>query len=142
VVIVGAYLGAGLDQVQAAFGIVADRTQSDAAEGRGTTLLEEENVGLIADDDFGAAATVREERDEVALRAAGGEERGFLAEALGGHLLEAVDGGVFGEHVVAKLGRGHRRAHLGRGQRQRVAAQVNRVHSYGSVGRSSVPARP
>ena len=44
---------------------------------------------------------VRHLGDEVAHRARGDEQAGFLAEQLGGALLERVDGRVVAEHVVA-----------------------------------------
>jgi hypothetical protein len=48
---------------------------------------------------------------QVALRARGHEERGFLAQHLRDARLQGVDGGVVGEDVVAHLGGGHGRAH-------------------------------
>ena len=102
------------------------RVQAEAADEPGAAGLVLDDVRSFADDDlFAALRAVRELRDEVALRAAGDEERGLLAEHLGGHLLQAVDRGVAGEDVVAELSVGDRLAHLRRGQRHGVAAQVD-----------------
>ena len=61
-----------------------------------------------------AAREVGELGDEVALRPAGDEQPGLLAEQLGRALLERVDRRIVAEDVVADLGVGHRAAHLGR----------------------------
>ena len=64
--------------------------------------------------------------DQVALRAAGDEQRRLLAEHRGDPLLQRVDGRVVAEDVVADLGaRPSPRASPAVGPRHRVAAQVD-----------------
>ena len=82
-------------------GLLADREDGRADERGVAAGLVDEDVRLGARDRLLAAAEVRELRDEVALGAAGDEEAGFLAEQLGGALLERVDRGVVAEDVVA-----------------------------------------
>ena len=54
---------------------------------------------------------MREQRQQVGLRAAGREQAGFEAEVAREPLLQRVDGGVFTVDVVADLGAEHRLAH-------------------------------
>ena len=67
----------------------------DMAGGRGDRLLAAGEVGHLG--------------DEVAHRPGRDEQPSFLAEELGRPFLERVDGRIVVEHVVADLGRGHRR---------------------------------
>ena len=52
---------------------------------------------------------------------------GFAAEDFGGASFELVDRGIFAVDVVAYFGRGHGRAHGGRGAGDGVAAQIDYV---------------
>jgi hypothetical protein len=72
-----------------------------------------DDVRLGFRDDLAAALHLRHLADEVAHRAAGHEEAGFLAEELRRALLESDDRRVVAEHVVAELRIGHRAPHLG-----------------------------
>ncbi len=84
------------------------------AEHRGAALLVEEDVGLGVQEDLVAAPRQGVQRDLVGHRAGRAEERGLLAEQLRRALLQAVDGRVVLEDVVADLGLGHGAAHLRR----------------------------
>ena len=110
---------------QRAVGLVLERLRLDAAERRRAAAFPAVGVRHLADDVLVAAAAVAHDRDQVALRAAGHEERRFLAEQRGDPLLQRVDGRIVAEDVVADLGRGHRRAHRRRRPRHGVAAQVD-----------------
>ena len=63
----------------------------------------------------------------IALRAAGDEQARLLAQALGGHRLQALDRRVLLPDVVPHLGAGHRLAHLGRRERERVGAKIDDI---------------
>ena len=52
---------------------------------------------------------------------------GLLAQPLGRHRLQALDGGILVPHVVADFGAGHGLAHLGGRQGQRVGAEIDEV---------------
>ena len=64
----------------------------------------QEGMRLVAQDDLIAAPAVRQHRRQVAHRARGHKQAGLFAQALGGHLLQAVDGGVFAVDIVPHLG--------------------------------------
>ncbi len=105
--------------------VVADGTELNAAEARGAGDLVMQHVRLASHDGLVAATAPGQQRHQVRHGAAGHENSGFLARALGGHAFEPVDRGVLAEDVVADLGLGHGPAHLGRGERHGVAAQVD-----------------
>ena len=105
------------------------RAYHDGEVGR----LVRERVGTVTGDDLAAARHLGHERDEVAHRAAGHEQGGFLAGQLRRALLERDDGRVVAEDVVAQLSLGHRPAHLGRGLGDGVGAQVDEVVGHGGA---------
>ena len=88
----------------------------------------DDQVVLASGDRLLAAREVGHLGDQVAHRATGHEQAGFLVEELGRPFLESVHGRVVAEHVVADLGAGHRATHGGRGVRDGVAAQVDPWH--------------
>ena len=100
----------------------------DAAQCGRSTRLVQKAVAEVAEDDLVAAAAVRQDRNQVAHRPADHQQGRLLAEPLGGHLLEPVDGGVLTEDVVAKLGMVNRLPHLRRGKSYSIAAKINRSH--------------
>ncbi len=105
--------------------IAGDGAQLAAGEGGGHGHLPIQNVGERLADDLLAGLGVNADGDLVAHGAGGNEEGGFPAEDLGGAGFEAVDGGVFGVHIVADLGLGHGGAHGGSGLGDGVTAQVD-----------------
>ena len=111
-----------------AVGLVLERLRLDAAERRRAAAFPAIGVRHLADDVFVAAAAVRHDRHQVALRAAGDEERRFLAEHRGDLFLQRVDARVVAEDVVAHGRFGHRRAHRRGWPGHGVAAQVHCSH--------------
>ena len=89
--------------------------------------LVRKRVVAVAGDDLAAARHLGQHADEIAHRAAGDEQRRFLAGQLGGALLERDDRRVVAENVVANLGVGHRAAHLWRWLGDGVGAQIDHV---------------
>src|SRR5260221_9258419 len=63
--------------------------------------------------------------DHVAHGACGHKQRGFLADHLGGALLQAINGGIFTIDVVAHIGFRHRLAHGRGGTGNSIAAKVD-----------------
>ena len=98
-------------QRQGAVGLVCDGLRLQAAEHGAASGLVLVGVRLLPDDVFVAALAVREQRDQVGLRARGREQRRFMAEQLGRARLQAVDRRVVAVDVVAHFGRGHGGAH-------------------------------
>ena len=82
---------------------------------------------MLVEDHLLAVARAHHDRDQVAQRPRREEDRGLLAQELGGHRLEQVDGGVLAEHVVADRRLRHEAAHLRRRSRRGVAAEVDQV---------------
>ena len=107
---------------------VLERADARADDDRVTGRLVDDHVVLATGDGLLAAGEVGHLGDEVAHRPAGDEQAGFLAEQLGGALLERDDRRVVAEDVVAELGLGHRAAHRRRGVGDGVAAQVDPWH--------------
>ncbi len=115
-------------QQQRAVGLLRERLRLDAAEHRGATGLVTVVVGQLADDHLVAALAVRQQRTQVALRAAGDEKPRFLAEQSGHARLQGIDRRVVAEDVIAHLGPRHGLAHGGRGPGDGIAAQIDHVH--------------
>ncbi|MCK7533860.1 MAG: hypothetical protein MZV63_23950 [Marinilabiliales bacterium] len=103
--------------------LVRTGRKHQAAERRRPAVLVVIDVRLVAQDDVLAAPAVREQRREVAHRAARDEHGGFLAGHLRGKRLQAIDRRIVAEHVVADLGGRHGLAHGRRGDGDRVASQ-------------------
>jgi len=112
-------------QRQRAVGRVLERLRLDTAERRRAAALPAIRVRHLADDVFVAAAAMREDRDQVALRAAGDIESRLLAEHRRDPVLQRVDARVVAEDVVADFGSGHRRAHRRGRPRHRVAPEID-----------------
>jgi len=85
-------------------------------------------VRLGVQEDLVAAPRERAHGGLVAHRPRGEVEAGLFAEQPSGVLLQADDGRVVAEDVVADLGLEHHAAHLRRRTRDSVAAQVDRLH--------------
>src|SRR5690606_33093918 len=98
--------------------------------GHGTRLVLVD-VRAVRHDDLLTAPQVHGQRDLVAHRARGHEQRSLEAGHLGDRGFQPVDGGVLPVDVVAHLGLGHRTAHLRRGPGDRVAAEVHRPRGHG-----------
>ena len=111
----------------------------DGAEHRPAASLVHVRVGVVADDVLVAAPAVGEQPAQVALRAAGHEQRGLLAEQRGRGLLELVDGGILSVHVVAHDGCGHSGPHGCRGLGDGVGAKVDHMIKLRSAGRGPQP---
>ena len=113
---------------QRAVGLMLDRLRLHARQHRGAARFPSIVVRHLADDDLVAALAMAHRCDEVALRAAGHEQRRLLAEHRCDALLQRVDGRVVAEDVVTELGAHHRVAHRGGWSRDGVAAQIDNLH--------------
>ena len=120
--------GVDLGRVHRAVGPVLEGADARADDHRMAGRLVDDEVVLAAGDRLLAAREVGHLGDEVAHRAAGHEQAGFLAEQLRGAFLEGVDRRVVAEDVVADLGVGHRPAHGRRRVGDGVAAEVDPGH--------------
>ena len=77
------------------------------------------------------------DRNLVGLRARRDEQRGFLAKERGDALLQGIDGGVFGHHVVTHLGAQHRLPHGRRRPRHGVTAHIDQAFTHEASRASS-----
>ena len=111
-----------------AVGLIRHLPRVDPAQRGDPARLVQEGVRFVAQHHLVAALTVGEDGSQVAHRAGRDVERGFLAHPAGGHLLQAVDSGVFAVNVVADFGFRHRLAHGGRGMGDGVGTEVYEVH--------------
>src|SRR5262249_8457358 len=101
-----------------------------------------EDVRIEIEHDFLTGLRVAQNRDEVAHRAGAAEASGFFPQALGGHPLQALAGRILLPSVVTDLAARHGLAHLRRGTRQRVGAEVDDVvHGDSLCARSRALAR-
>jgi len=98
-------------------------------ESGGRAGLVMKDVAILFTIDFVARLGVALDGQLVALGAAADIEGGFFAKQCGHFFLEAVDRRVFAENVVAHLGGGHGRPHLGGGFGHSVAAQIDSLHT-------------
>ena len=108
-----------------------DRAGNTSGEVRQHCHFVIEDVATLLADDFLAGPGVDLDRNGVAHRAAGHEDRGLPPEDLRGTRFQPVDGGIFAVNVVANLGVGHGAAHFRRGSRDRVAAEIGNRQSHG-----------
>src|SRR6267378_827739 len=102
-----------------------DRAHVDAGQRAGPARLEVDRVRRRVRDDLLAGPRVHAQRDLVAHGAGRQEHRGVLAEQLGHHLAEQVDGRVLQLLLVAHLRLAHDTAHVGGGPRDGVAIEVD-----------------
>ena len=122
--------------------IALDQPTGNAGEGRGGPLFVVGDVAGRFDEQFIAQLAVNADAHLVGLGTRRGVDSGLFAEHLANHRFEAVDRGVFPEHVVADLGLGHGPAHAGGGTGRRIASQVDFVlHSHSSAS-SKCTGRP
>ena len=126
---IGRSLEFGFQLVEREFAVVgvANRSEHHAAQCGRTTRLVEIGVGARAEHRLGAARAVHEHRDQVAHRAAGDQQGGFLAHRVRRHRLEPIDGGILAVNVVAQLGARDSLAHFGRRQGDGVATEIDHV---------------
>ncbi len=102
--------------------LILQRLRLDAAENRGAAALVAVGVSFLTHEVFVAAAAMRHQGGQIALRAGGEEQRALEAEAFGHRGLQAIDGGVVAVHVVAHGRVGHGGTHARRRARDRVTA--------------------
>ena len=114
-----------LRQRQCAVGRMVERLRLHAAEDCGAAALPSIAMRHLTHDVLVAAAAMRQDRAEIALRAGGHEERGLEAEQGRDLFLQRVDARVVAEDVVAQRRGEHGVAHRRRRLRDRVAAQVH-----------------
>jgi len=99
------YPNAGFDFLRRDHATVAgDGAHLYAADHRRGSVLVPDQVGIVARDHFVAAAAVGEDGELIAEHAGGYEQGRFLAEQVGGQLLQLDDRGVVAVNVVADLG--------------------------------------
>ena len=112
-------------QVQRTVRLTRQGMRMNAAQSRRTALLVQEDVVHAADDQLVAAAAVGQDADQVAHGATGYEDGRFLAQDLGRHRFQAVDGRILAVDVVAQRGAGHRLSHGGSRHGHRVGPHVD-----------------
>src|SRR5439155_26817200 len=98
----------------------------------GPAELGEKDVRVLLGDHLVAGLTEGAERDLVRHRRSRDEDRFLQAEELRSPPLELVDGRVLALLLVADLGGRDRRAHLGRGSRLRVRAEIDHQTPFGA----------
>ena len=115
-------------QIQRAVRLVIQRLRLNAAEHRRATAFVLVGMALLADDVLIAALAMRQQAEQVALRAARDEQGRLLPQHLRDHRLELVDGGILPVNIVAHFGVGNDGSHLRGWTGNRIAAQVDRFH--------------
>ena len=120
-------------QRHAALGVLAQGLGLHAAQHGRATAFVAVGVGQLTDDVLVTAPAMRQDAAQIALRAAGHEQRRLFAQQGGHARLQGVDGRVIAKHIVAHRRGEHGRAHGGAGTGDGVAAQVNggRIHGSG-----------
>ena len=111
--IVGLDRGFDGGQRDRAIGCMVQRLRLDGAQHRHASRLPFVGVPVLPHDRFVAALAMDQQTQQIGLRARGGKERRLEAQHLCSLRLQAVDGRVIAEHIVAHLSSGHGRAHGG-----------------------------
>jgi hypothetical protein len=102
----------------------------DAAQPRRPTHLSVGNVAADLGNQLLTRSRQAQDREQVSLRPACHQQRGFLLEDAGGFGLQGVDGRVFGEHVVAERRLDHRVEHRLGWLRDGVASKIQSQRSF------------
>ena len=102
--------------------VAFERPRRHAREPGDPAGLPDVDVRRRAAQELVAGLRVHADGDLVGHRAGGDEDRGLLAQELGGPFLEGLDRRVVAEDVVADLRLGHRPTHAGRRPRDRVGS--------------------
>ncbi len=89
---------------------------------RSRSRLVVKDMSAFLEDDFAGGRAMAQDRDLVALGAAGDQQSLLLAQHLCRQLLQPVDCGVLPVNIVAQLRRRHGAAHLWGGLSYRVAS--------------------
>ncbi len=82
---------------------------------------------LLADDRFIAAPAMCHQCNQVRLRAGGRKQRRFEVKHVGRKFLQAVDGRIVAEHIVAQRRIDHRLFHCCCRLRHRVATEITHI---------------
>jgi hypothetical protein len=98
------------------------RLYEDARQHRRTCQLVVQDMAFGIDEDGVAGAAPDLDGDFVRHRAAGHEKGGFVPQHFGSHLLQAIDGRVFTEHIIAHFRFCHRPTHFRRGLRHGIGS--------------------
>ena len=112
-------------RVQPAIRRRLDRREHDAAKNRGTTGLVNENMIVMAGQDFLATLAMRQHRAEIRLRTAGHKQRRLLAKELCRLLLKRVYRRIIAIDIIADIRGGHHRAHAFGRLCHRVASHID-----------------
>ncbi len=120
--------GLDLGRIDGPVRAILEGSHAGADDDRVAGGLVDDHVMLSTGDRLLAAGEVGHLGDEVAHRAAGDEQAGFLAEQVGRAFLQGVDRRVVAEDVITQLGLGHRATHRRRWMGDGVAAQVDPGH--------------
>ena len=125
--VVGLDVRFNVRQGQRAIRLVAQGLRLNGTHDSRATGFPTVGVGIFAHQIFIAAATVGQQGAEVALRAAGHEQRRLEPETLCQRGLQRVHGRVVAEDVIANRSGEHGGLHGGGRARDGIAAQVNRA---------------
>ena len=98
-------------RVEPAIGRRLDRREHDAAEDRGAARLVDEDMIVVACQDFLATLAMRQHRAEIGLRSAADVQRRFLAKEFRRLFLKRIYRRVIAIDVVTDIGCRHGRAH-------------------------------
>lgn len=88
-------------------------------------------MGLLANDVFVAALTMRQQPQQIAHGAGGDEQRGGKTQAPGQLGFELIDRRIFAIDVVTRRGACHRLEHGGGRLGDGVAAKIDNAHESG-----------
>jgi len=122
--VVGPDLPIEVGNIQQAI-LAREEPTSHPAEGSRSSLLVVRNVTGVVDQHLISGETVHPDPHLVRLCPRTGEHCSLFPEQLADPLFEAVDGGIFGQHVVANLGFGHGTAHSSSGLGGGITPQIN-----------------
>jgi hypothetical protein len=86
-------------------------------------------MGLLLQQDLVTCSAMHRKGHLIAHSARGKEERRFLTQQLGDHVLQEIDGGVFALLLVAHFCFRHGPAHGGGGTGHGIAVEIDPYHS-------------
>ena len=117
--------GFDVGQRNAAVRLLQERLGLHAAQHSGPASLPTVGVGHLSHNKFVAPVTVGHNAAQVALRPGRHEERRLEAQQIRYFVLQGIDAGILGKHIVTHLGLHHGVAHGAGGPCDGVAAQVH-----------------
>ena len=97
-------LAAMSSKANTAIGLIIQRLWLNAAQYGSAPAFPAVGMGLLANNVFITALTMRHQSQQITLCACGGENRRFVAQKGSNFVLQGINAGVVTKHILANIG--------------------------------------